>query len=68
VSDTAASYLGAPKAARLRRALAHPPYRAIMAYYYEAQEYVIILDASHALNVWFGDDSDVDIYDMRRQK
>lgn len=53
-------------AARLRKALPKPPYHAIRARYYEAVEYVILLDATHVFDFW-DDSSDLVGYDLTRK-
>ena len=54
-------------AARIRDALPNPPYQAIMAYYYEDLEYFVIVDAKHALDLWYGEGS-IEIYSLTRKE
>lgn len=50
-------------ASRIRNTLISPPYRAIQATYYETIEYFVVLDANHALDLWYEADT-VDFYDL----
>jgi hypothetical protein len=55
------------RAAQIRSALSHPPYKAIRARYYESQEYFIVLDPNHVLDLWL-EEANNQIYNLARQR
>jgi hypothetical protein len=55
-----------PVALSLGKELPHPPYPAIPANLYEAEEWFILLDASQAVDFW-ADEGDLLIWHMIRQ-